>query len=484
VTQSRGRRRGLAPLCAILVVAESGVLGCRHERHPEREGPRRVGATHEQAGADADALGDAGRIALVTEGRAEALPEEGVAQVSAPGAVPRSDEPLSFLLITVDTLRPDLGFMGYERPVSPNLDQIAQRSVVYEHAYSISTYTAFSIPPMMASRYPSEMPRTDRHEVKYLSQNVLLAERLREAGYHTAGAASHFLFAPQLGWIDGFERFVSVPSEGTAPAGSSLDWYHSSRGLAQTAIQLLSDPQITSGPFFIWVHFVDPHSQYLEHKGFSNFGHDPRGLYDGEVAYTDFYIGQVLSALAASPSAEHTAIIFTADHGEAFGEHGEIRHGRHIWEEIVRIPLIVFAPGIVPRRITRRISAVEIAPTILDLAKLPEDPGARGRSFAPELYGADLPERPILIDQPRNPYYPLKRAFIEGGYKLHDLPKPQTYLLFDLSRDPGETQDLVATEPEILGRMRESYEAFMSAITPVAPLLVAPPPSAAPREKH
>jgi choline-sulfatase len=484
VTRSTRRRRGLAPFWAILVVVESGSFGCGHERNPEHDSPRRVGATSERAGADADALGDAGRIALVAEGRAEVLPEEGIAPIGAPNAAPRSDEPLSFLLITVDTLRPDLGFTGYERPVSPNLDQFARKAIVYEHAYSISTYTGFSIPPMMASRYPSEMPRTDRHEVKYLSQNILLAERLRAAGYHTAGAASHFLFTPQLGWIDGFERFVSVPSEGTAPAGSSLDWYHSSRGLAQTAIELLSDPQITSGPFLIWVHFVDPHSQYLEHKGFSHFGHDPRGLYDGEVAYTDFYIGQVLSTLEASPLAEHTAIIFTADHGEAFGEHGETHHGRHIWEEIVRIPLVVFAPGIVPRKIARRISAVEIAPTILDLAKLPEDPGARGRSFAPELYGADLPERPILIDQPRNPYYPLKRAFIEGGYKLHDLPKPQNCLLFDLSRDPGETQDLVAAEPEILARIRESYEAFMSAITPVAPLLVAPPPSAAPREKH
>jgi len=212
VTRSRGRRRGLALLCAILVVAESGTFGCGRERHPEHESPGRVGATSERAGADADGLGDADRIAPVAAGRAEALPEEGVAQATAPDAAPRSDEPLSFLLITVDTLRPDLGFTGYERPVSPNLDQFAQRSIVYEHAYSISTYTAFSIPPMMASRYPSEMPRTDRHEVKYLSQNVLLAERLRAAGYHTAGAASHFLFAPQLGWIDGFERFVSVPS--------------------------------------------------------------------------------------------------------------------------------------------------------------------------------------------------------------------------------------------------------------------------------
>jgi arylsulfatase A-like enzyme len=415
------------------------------------------------------------------QAQAEASPREGGARVAAPDAPARSDEPLSFLLITVDTLRPDLGFMGYERPVSPNLDQFARKSVVYEHAYSISTYTGFSIPPMMASRYPSEMPRTDRHEVKYLSQNVLLAERLREAGYHTAGAASHFLFSPQLGWIDGLERFVSVPSEGTAEAGASLDWYHSSRGLAQTTIQLLSDSQITSGPFFIWVHFVDPHSQYLEHKGFSNFGRDPRGLYDGEVAYTDFYIGQVLNALATSTLAERTAVVFTADHGEAFGEHGETHHGRHVWEEIVRIPLVVYVPGTVPRRIARRISAVEIAPTILDLAKLPEDPGARGRSFVPELYGADLAERPILIDQPRNPYYPLKRAFIEGGYKLHHLPKSPTYLLFDLSHDPGETHDLAAAEPGVLAQMRASYEAFVSQIAPVTPLPVEPPPTAADR---
>jgi choline-sulfatase len=461
-----------------------GILGCGHERHGPHESPRQVGVV---PGGEAGAVSAADQIAVgpdLGEGRAEVLPEEGSAQVGSPDAPPPSDEPMSFLLITVDTLRPDLGFMGYERPVSPNLDQFARRSVVYDYAYSISTYTGFSIPPMLASRYPSEMPRTDRHEVKYLSQNVLLAERLRAAGYHTAGAASHFLFAPQLGWIDGLERFVSVPSEGTAPPGSSLDSYHSSRGLAQTTIQLLSDPQITSGPFFIWVHFVDPHSQYIEHRGFSNFGHDPRGLYDGEVAYTDFYIGQVLSALAESPLAERTAIIFTADHGEAFGEHGETHHGRHIWEEIVRIPLVVFAPRAVPRRIARRISVVEVAPTILDLAKLPEDPGARGRSFAAELYGADLPERPILIDQPQNPYYPLKRAFIEGGYKLHHLPKSRTDLLFDLSRDPGETHDLAAAEPEMLARIRASYEAFMSGITLVAPLTVTPPPSTGPREQR
>jgi choline-sulfatase len=296
----------------------------------------------------------------------------------------------------------------------------------------------------------------------------MLAERLRAAGYHTAGAASHFLFAPTLGWIDGFERFARIPGEGNAPSGSS------SRGLAEAAIQMLSDLQITSGPFPIWIHFLDPHGQYLEHKGFSNFGRDPRALYDGEIAYTDFHIGRVLDAVASSPLHERTAVILTTDHGEAFGEHGEYHHGRYVWDEIVRIPLVVFVPGISPRRIARRVSAVELAPTILDLAGLPEDPGARGKSFAPELFGADLPERPILIDQPKNPYYPLTRAFIEGGYKLHHLAESKTYLLFDLSRDPAEKNDLSRSQPDLLAQMRQSYESFMSGIVEVAPVPVAP----------
>ena len=99
---------------------------------------------------------------------------------------------LSVLLITVDALRPDLLFLGYERNVSPNIDALAKQSTVYERAYSISTYTGFCLPPLMASRYPSEMPRTDRHEVHFLADNVFLAERLNEAGFRTAGAASHF----------------------------------------------------------------------------------------------------------------------------------------------------------------------------------------------------------------------------------------------------------------------------------------------------
>jgi arylsulfatase A-like enzyme len=375
---------------------------------------------------------------------------------------------ISFLVLTVDALRPDLGFAGYRRPVSANIDALAQRSVIYERAYSISTYTGFSLPPLMASRYPSEMPRSDRHEVQYGPDNVLLAERLRAAGYHTGGAASHFLFNPELGWVDGFEKFQRTELEGSAPKGSHVDLYHSSRGLADATIKLLSDPAITSGPFFIWTHFLDPHKQYLEHQGFS-FGRGPRDLYDGEVAFTDFHIGRVLKALASSPLAERTVIILTGDHGEAFGEHGAFFHGREVWDEIVHVPLLVYVPGAKPHKVARAVSHVDIAPTILDLAGAPEDPDARGRSLVTELFGGQLPDRPILVDQPKNPYYPPKRAFIEWPFKLHHAIDSNAYRLFDLAHDPGETEDLAGNDAVLMRKVRRSYAAFTSEIIELNP---------------
>jgi arylsulfatase A-like enzyme len=388
----------------------------------------------------------------------------------ARAARPQLPPQLSFLLITVDTLRPDLGFMGYDRPISPNIDELAKRSVVYEQAYAISTYTGFSIVPMLSSRYPSEMVRSDRHEVSYASENLLLAERLRAAGYRTAGTASHFLFNPELGWVDGFEKWVMAPVEGDAPRGSHVDLYHSSRPLADTAIRFLSDPQITSGPFFIWVHFLDPHKQYLEHHGFSNYGKGPRALYDGEIAYTDHHIGRLLKALNASPARDRTAVVLTGDHGEAFGEHGVFFHGREMWDEIMRVPLIFSVPGSPPRRVARRTSHVDIVPTIMDLAGLPEDAGSRGVSLLPELFGAEGAARPVLMDQPKNPYYPPKRAFIEGRYKLHHAIDSNTYRLFDLDRDPKETSDLTEAEPDLLKKVRRSYALFASEIVEINPV--------------
>jgi arylsulfatase A-like enzyme len=134
------------------------------------------------------------------------------------------------------------------------------------------------------------------------------------------------------------------------------------------------------------------------------------------------------------------------------------------------VPLLVHVPHGVARRVSRRVSHTDIAPTVLDLAGLPPDPGARGQSLVPELFGAELPEWPILVDQPRNPYYEPKRAFIEGGLKLHHLADSNTYRLYDLDRDPGETHDLVPEDPATFTRIRRDYAQYTSQIVPVEPI--------------
>jgi arylsulfatase A-like enzyme len=404
------------------------------------------------------------------EDAALAAPEQEVA-----AARPQLPSELSFLIITVDALRPELGVTGYPRDVSPHIDALARKSTVYERAYGISTYTGYCIPPMMASRYPTEMPRTSMHEVRYLPENVLLAERLREQGFQTAGAASHFLFTRDLQWTDGFDRFVISPAEGDAPADAHLDLFHTSRTLADDTIKLLRS--VERQRFLLWVHFLDPHKQYVRHEGFSKWGDAPRDLYDGEVAYTDSHIGRLLRELDTGPARERTVVIITADHGEAFGEHGMYFHGSEVWDEVVRVPLIVYVPGLAPRRVTRRVSTLDLAPTILDLANLPADEGARGSSLLLELAGTDLPERPILIDQPKNPYYDGKRAFIKDGFKLHHLVDANAWRMFDLERDPGETADLVDVDPDRARELRRAYSSYMASI-PQAPVVAAVDPAA------
>jgi len=394
----------------------------------------------------------------------------------APASRPPLPDDLSFLFITVDALDTDLGFMGFsEWPVSPNLDRLAARSVVYERAYALGTYTAQSLPPLMAGRYPSELRRTAAHEVRYFLDNTFLAELLKERGFATAGAASHFLFAPLFGWTQGFDRFKDTGSEGDAPPGSHVDLRHSSRLVANEAIRLLADPERTRGRFFFWVHFLDPHKQYLDHPG-HRFGGSNRARYAGEVAYTDEHIGRVLDALEASPLAARTVVVVTGDHGEAFGQHGSYFHGRETWDEIIRVPLVVHVPGLAARRITRRVSHIDLFPTLLDLAGAPPRPDARGVSLVPELAGGSLPDRPILLEQPKNPYYRMRRVFIDGGWKLHHLVEERSFRLYDLDHDPGEEHDLSDAQPERLAAIRRRYLEFLAThVTAVEPVEIAPP---------
>jgi choline-sulfatase len=218
-------------------------------------------------------------------------------------------------------------------------------------------------------------------------------------------------------------------------------------------------------PFFMWIHYVDPHAEYVAHEGF-DFGPSSRQRYDGEVAFVDHHVGRVLDALEKSLFYDRTAIIITSDHGEAFAEHGMIRHGFELWEELVRVPLIVRVPGVSPRHFETRRSAIDLAPTILDLCGVPaptntESDFLHGTSLVPDLFTANGSEphaRPIFIDMAAGPNNADRQALIDGDEKLTG-SGGRALSLYDLRGDPGETKDLL-DDPELGPAMVAKFKAF------------------------
>jgi len=392
--------------------------------------------------------------------RAEAPPSP-----SAP-ALPRID---NLLLVTVDTLRWDLHYAGNPHPISPRLDELAARSVVFDHAYAISSYTGRAIGPLMTGRYPTECPRDAQHFTRYLSGNVFLAERLKQAGFRTAGAASHFYFEPRFGLTQGIDTW----DMSAQPSGEQETRFADHR-VADRAIALMQESARAGGRFMLWAHFFDPHKQYVDHPELPLFGRGERAKYFREVMFTDAQVGRLLDALAALPGdvAQHTAVVVTADHGEAFAEHGMSWHGVELWEELVRVPLIVYVPGMAPRRVDVARSQIDLAPTLLGLLGLERPaegtPDAMsGESLLGDLRGEAVAARPIYLELPEGPYNSLRRGVIEDGWKLLERGVGR-FELYHLTEDPGERTNLATTRPADLARMRAVYEGVRGGLHPVA----------------
>jgi len=213
------------------------------------------------------------------------------------------------------------------------------------------------------------------------------------------------------------------------------------------------------------VHYIDPHAEYAPHEGF-DFGSDSRARYDGEVAFVDHHVGRLLEALEKQTYAERTAIILTSDHGEAFGEHGMIRHGFEIWEELVRVPFIIHVPGAEPGRVKLPRSIIDVVPTILELQKLPAPSGEgsdfiSGQSLLRDVMrppGHEPQARIVFVDMSAGPNNAERQAFIENDFKLI-ASSGRTLGLYDLNKDPGEKQDL-SKDKALAERVSERFKAF------------------------
>jgi len=335
-----------------------------------------------------------------------ALPEpSGTPAPSLAASVPAEDPPssakrgpLNVLLLSIDSLRQDMPWTGYARPIAPNLTKLAEQSVVYTHAYSVSSYTAKSVGAFLSSRYPSSLYRSGWFFTDYPLANVFLAEVLHDHGVRTIGVQGHLYFGRGKHLDQGFDVWELVPG---ITFDATTDKNVTSDKMTDIAIKALGDPAVAEKPFFAWVHYTDPHDEYVKHPESPDFGKDNRARYDSEVFFTDLHVGRLLEFAKKQPWWGKTAVVITADHGEAFGEHGMYKHAFRLWEVLTRVPLLVFAPGAAPHRIEANRSQIDLAPTILDLAGIADRPPSFvGHSLAPEIFDAKKAEArdPVVLD--------------------------------------------------------------------------------------
>ncbi len=403
------------------------------------------------------------------------LPPPRVPDVPTARTRPLGRSDLNLILITIDALRAsEVGFMGYDQPTTPNLDALASGAVVFERAYAMASYTGKALGPMLIGKYPSETLRDGNHFNRYLAGNTFLAERLHAAGIFTMGAGSHWYFREFYGLTQGFDVFdqSAIPGSGQGEGDTSV----TSPQLTDAALKLLG-AHAASGRFFLWVHYFDPHAQYVAHEDAPDFYDSARGkmqaLYDGEVWFTDKAVGRLLDFVASQPWANRTAIVVTSDHGESMNDHGMgYKHGFEIWEPLVRVPLLIRAPNLEAHRVPVKRSAVDIVPTLLDLMSIEQPPPGElsGVSMADDLAKPldAYAERDVYLDMPEGPFTHMRRGIIHGktpGLKLIHFGGRQ-YQLYDLGADPGEMVDL-AGDPERLEPMVQALTEKRQAVNEI-----------------
>ena len=348
----------------------------------------------------------------------------------------------------------------------PNLTKFADEAVVYENHRSVSSYTAQTVATLMSGRFASTLYRSGVFFTNYFEDNVWISEAMKEKGIVSIGIHAHLYFGKGKGLEQGFDEWRLVPGITFDP---ETDNYTTSDKMTALAIELLSNPKNTDHQFFAWGHYMDPHDQYQKHKESPDFGNKGRDKYDSEVWYSDYWIGKLLDWAQSKPWWKNTAVIISADHGEAFGEHGMYKHAFEVWEVLARVPLMISGPEIRARRIEARRSHIDLAPTILELMGQPVPEDFQGKSLVPELLGAE-PEshEPILVELTEDSHNPYRRALIAGKYKLIDFGRSK-YELYDLTDDPGELKDLAKDNKEELEHMKKLLADKVAALPVVAP---------------
>ena len=278
------------------------------------------------------------------------------------------------VLVTVDALRADrLGVYGGPSQLTPAIDALAGAGVVVDRAYCSTPHTSYSLASLMTGKFFREVSALGLP----VQPHDTLAGLLGRAGYRTAA------FYPPAIWQVDSERLGDLHARGFDFADRFESWDDAATRVARVSRWLRDVPPTRRA--FVWVHLFEPHEPYESHPN-SRASAGPLARYDAEVGAVDDAIATLRRAV--EQRGRRVVWVITADHGEEFGEHGGRFHGTTVYEEQVRVPFVVVAPGLAPRRIDGPISLVDVMPTLLAGARIPRPARLRGRDLGPELRGA------------------------------------------------------------------------------------------------
>lgn len=415
------------------------------------------------------------------------------------------------LLITIDSLRADhLDSQGGQQ-IAPNITPTEDEGAYFSQAIANGPNTPSSFPSILTGTLP--LMYGGYH---YLDDDrPFLAKKFEAEGYTTVGYHSNPHLGENRNYDAGFSTF-NDSAEGFAVIARFKDsieqrldpdstvysllrrmWhyftlttdssaYAKAPTITENALNWFDETWDSESPFFMWLHYMDVHypfappSQFFEELGYDSLSksriaelngkmqeepdkltdedvNDLLKLYDGEIRFTDHYIGELLNNLEQWGILDETIVIITADHGEAFGEHERFGHHPYLYDELLRVPLIVYAPGYESCSIDQQVSLLDISPSLYDMLGMDTPEAVQGRSFEPLLRGEEIDEEIAIATGMDGQTLACRNSNWKCFWKVRE----NDVELYDLSSDPNELDDVSADNPTIVEELQGVMEDYL-----------------------
>lgn len=381
----------------------------------------------------------------------ESSPGDTVSPIANRSNLPSKDALLNprdnIVVIVIDTLRSDhLPFYGYKKDTAPFLNQLTNHSVIFDRAYAVASSTAPASASFLTSLLPAKhgvtlgklvtrdlQKRNQALELNRIPEKVeTMAEYLQAHGYQTFGVADNLNICPEMGFAQGFSKFRWFHNEGAARVNSTaIAW-----GLEKL-----------NSPYFLYLHYMDPHQPYLKHAPWYADGGSERdnilNAYDSEISYVDEKIKELFERFGWRDNA---LVVVLSDHGEEFWEHGDQGHGLTLYREVIQVPYFFFHRGITTSRAPDPVSTLSLLPTIASLAGLPRRTQWQGEAVFSSNDWAGQKQKTAsfqqLLRHPEHHRPPIESVVMNDEHLIASYSKKggTNYELYNLASDPDEKQ--------------------------------------------